>query len=262
MKPKEPISDGKKIARLSLVGVMVILGFASRYSNYSSRERQERLRPIELVVTQEDKQAFTALLSRAEAGLVDAQIEVAQRYWSGRGVAKNNAAAVTWYRRAVGQGSYDATIGLARMAFTGSYTPENPEAKRALLVVLANEGNEVAQVRLARMLVAGEGGTVDEALAMQWFEKAAELGQADAQYQLGMHYRYDEESPTKAMDWFVRAGRQGQCDAEMEIAKIYEIGWRQAQNFPRANSLYGLADYHHCSGAADAQARVQGLMNP
>lgn len=262
MKHKDPVFDGKFIARLSLVGVMAILGFATRYSNYNARQRLERLQPIEMVATQEEQQAFAALLARAEAGIINAQTEVAHRFWAGRGVDKNNAAAVAWYRRAMEQGSHDVIVGLARMAFLGGYSPKTPEEKRALLEVLANEGSGAAQVRLARMLAAGDGGPVDEALAMQWLTIAADLGQADAQYQLGMHYRYEEETLDKAMDWFVQAGKQGQCDAEMEIAKIYEAGWRQAQNLPRANALYGLADYHHCAGAADAQARVQDLMNP
>ena len=58
----------------------------------------------------------------------------------------------------------------------------------AALRVQANAGDADAQTSLAIAYFNGEGIPQDDAQAMLWFRKAAEQGDADAQFNLGAIY--------------------------------------------------------------------------
>jgi TPR repeat protein len=58
----------------------------------------------------------------------------------------------------------------------------------ATLRVRANAGDADAQTSLAIAYFNGEGIPQDDAQAMLWFRKAAEQGDADAQFNLGAIY--------------------------------------------------------------------------
>ena len=45
------------------------------------------------------RQEFSSLLARAEKGDLNAQFDLAGMYYEGKGVPKNSAEAVKWYRR-------------------------------------------------------------------------------------------------------------------------------------------------------------------
>ena len=56
------------------------------------------------------------------------------------------------------------------------------------------------------------GGKADKAKAAEWYLKAAQKGQADAQNNLGLLYKNGEGVPrdfNKAMEWFVKSANQG-----------------------------------------------------
>lgn len=253
-------STEKAVIRFAIIGILLIFGIASRYAIQQSQGRIAQMQPRDTTVNVADTVAFSTLLAQAKAGEPAAQAAVGQGYEYGRGVQQSRAKAIIWFKLAAENGQRAGLVGLANMAFLGRYTPQNLDEKRLLLRVLAEDGNPLAQLRLADMLTSGAGGSVDIAAAQAWLEKAADLGQADAQYQLGMRYRYDERDPARAMDWFTQAAKQGHCAAEMEIALMFETGWGEPQNLPRANMIYGLAEYHRCPTATAAKARVQALM--
>lgn len=90
--------------------------------------------------------------------------------------------------------------------------------------------------KLAKMYesIAPSEGTLLTAYA--WYEKSAELGLAEAQYQTGLNYLsnitddFDKPNPRvvfkanskKAFYWFSKAADQGHSAAYLELAKIYE----------------------------------------
>ena len=62
----------------------------------------------------------------------------------------------------------------------------------------------------------GQGVSRDDKEAMRWYRLAAEQGDADAQYYLGIGYATGhgvEKNAEKAKDWFWKAIRQGHQDA-------------------------------------------------
>ena len=76
----------------------------------------------------------------------------------------------------------------------------------------AEQGNADAQFNLALMYDNGEGVTQDYAEAVKWYRKAAEQGVADAQQNLG--YKYDMgqgvlHDEVMAYMWYNLAGANG-----------------------------------------------------
>jgi TPR repeat protein len=70
----------------------------------------------------------------------------------------------------------------------GALAQTSETADIATLRVRANAGDADAQTSLAIAYFNGEGIPQDDAQAMLWFRKAAEQGDADAQFNLGAIY--------------------------------------------------------------------------
>ena len=81
-----------------------------------------------------------ALREKAEKGDADAQIKIGFRYFTGVGVAKDDAKALNWFRKA------------------------------------AESGNAGAQFDLGVFYEAGRGVPKDDKEAVKWYRKAAEQG--------------------------------------------------------------------------------------
>lgn len=88
----------------------------------------------------------------------------------------------------------------------------------------AEQGLAEAQFNLAHLLVEEEISTV---AAAEWMEKAAKQGMADAQYLLGVIYAEGIGKPisdSNAKLWLQRAIEQGQTDAAQFMKNHYRSG--------------------------------------
>ena len=120
--------------------------------------------------------AFRLLRPLAELGHARAQAKLAFMYHIGRGVAEDQAASVSWDRKA------------------------------------ANQGNADAQFSLGVAYSRGEGVPQDRAAAVPWYRKAANQGHADAQSDLGVLYARGLGVPqdyVQAHMWLSLASAQG-----------------------------------------------------
>jgi TPR repeat protein len=92
----------------------------------------------------------------------------------------------------------------------------------------ADQGNAAAQYNLGFHYDNGQGVEEDQAEAVRWYLKAAEQGLADAQYSLGVMYFNDgeglEEDHAEAARWFRLAADQGDADAAAELEKVLRAG--------------------------------------
>ncbi|MDR2400225.1 MAG: hypothetical protein LBD73_01060 [Deferribacteraceae bacterium] len=73
---------------------------------------------------------------------------------------------------------------------------------------------------LALVLFAGFVFAQDAAIT-----KAANSGNAESQYQLGLYYLNDEGDSDKAAEWLEKAARQGHAQAQYELGTIQFFGW-------------------------------------
>ncbi len=100
-----------------------------------------------------------------------------------KGYAKDNAAALTWYRKSADQGFIPAMLRLAAWYFDGD-GPVKKDVPQAVVWYrkCAEAGHPDAQIRLGQIYTMGWGDAipVDHDEAYQWFRKAAMHGKGEA----------------------------------------------------------------------------------
>ena len=127
----------------------------------------------------------------AEAGDLDAQTELGERYQGGQGVQRDYAEAVGWYRRS------------------------------------AERGHALGQAYLGFMYDFGRGVQQDYREAVRWYRRSAEQGHALGQNNLGAMYgtgRGVERNDAEAARWYRRAAGQGEVLAQYNLGWTYENG--------------------------------------
>ena len=144
--------------------------------------------------------------------------------------------------------SGDAKAQLALgQAFYETRDPEKLSQAVYRFTKAAERGNADAEWRLVGAYGAGEGVPQDDSSAHYWFKKAAEDGQTQAQWALGMNYRDGrdvERDQQKAFDWFMRAAKQGDVDSQVGVAQMYEDGDAVPQDYVQAAKWYKKAAEH------------------
>ena len=67
----------------------------------------------------------------------------------------------------------------------------------------------------------------DDKQAVAWYRKAAEQGNVDAQYNLGVKYEYGKgvaQDYKQAVAWYRKAAEQGDVDAQRILGMMYDNG--------------------------------------
>ena len=102
----------------------------------------------------------------------------------------------------------------------------------------AEDADSKALISLASLYESGQGVTKDEAEAVKWYRKAAEQGNASAQYDLGgMCLR--KRDYTEAVKWFRKAAEQGYAIAQVVLGAMYSSGKEGLkQDYSEALSLF------------------------
>jgi TPR repeat protein len=108
----------------------------------------------------------------AEQGNPDAQAGLGSLYLGGYGVARDEAAAMAWFRKAAEQGNAGGQFSLGSLYYgRKEYSPAAAWYRRS-----SEQGNALAQIRLARLYAEGLGMARDNVQAFRWFAVAAARG--------------------------------------------------------------------------------------
>ena len=124
----------------------------------------------------------------------------------------------------------------ALLTFQAAAAPEFDE-----MMKLANESNSAAQFNLGVMYDNGDGVPQNDAEAVEWYRKAAELGLVDAQVILGNRYHDGKGVPqndAEAIEWYRKAAAQGNTDAQNNLGAMHENGKGVPQNDAEAVKWY------------------------
>jgi TPR repeat protein len=184
----------------------------------------------------------------------------------GIGVKADPAAAVGWWRKGGAQGHADSLNALAAAFENGEgVAADKPEAVR-LYRQAAERGSKEAQQRLAALgpAKASAAGQAEfdegtrlykagqHAAAAKQFLRAAELGHARAQLQIGYQYNYGEGVPVnagEAVKWYTRAAGQGDATARSNLGSMYEHGQGVREDWVEAARWYARsAAQDHAAG--------------
>lgn len=164
---------------------------------------------------------FAVLKDRAESGNAQAQVQLGRAYASGNGVAKDEAEAVRWFRRAAEQGDAAAEDWLGKMYLSGRGVAANPSEGAYWIRKAVEQGDAHAEFDLAVMYAQGRGVAKDENEAAKWMQKAADQGLARAQFELGVMYargRGVSQNESAAAAWYRKAADQGNAAAMNNLA--------------------------------------------
>ena len=183
-------------------------------------------------VLQNDYQAFRWYEQAANKGNAQAQYALAKFYAQGRAVTQSTYTALIWYKKAAAQGYKKAELEINRLQKykdeqqsnkkkDSVYTKDNSEAYFIKCKKAAEQGNANAQYDLALCYLAGSGTPRDEKEAFCWYQKAAEQGHVSAQFALEHCYKEGIgtiKDLTKAEYWYQKATKQ-----ENKKKKIIDI---------------------------------------
>ncbi len=183
-----------------------------------------------------------------EQGSLDAATNIALMYEGGIGVPKDPAQAMTWFRRAADGGDATAQYNLALIYAQGKGVPRDyKECVRWL--TLASEQNVLpAILDLASFyLQPPDGENADLERAIHYYEKAAELGSADAEAILGNIFASGAQGKPdyeQAVKWYRKAAEQGQPMGQFGLGIRYELGQGVPLNLQEARRLITAAADH------------------
>ncbi len=135
----------------------------------------------------------------------------------------------------------------AASAPSGTPPAHDPAARLTELRSLAAQGNPDAEIDLGLAYLKAEGVSRDDAIARQWFERAATQGVAQAQYLTGAMLergRGGARSYAEALQWYRRAADQGYPPAEVALGRFYGRGLGVTRDVAQRTTWYRRAADH------------------
>jgi uncharacterized protein len=189
--------------------------------------------------------ALKLLRPLAERGDTNAQYSIGRMYAKGAGVPKDDAEAVSWFRKANEQSAALKAYNAGDFALAlKTFRP------------LAEKGQVMAAYILGLMYANAQGVTENYTEALKWLQKAAEQGEAKAQFSVGVIYAKGLGVPqnyAEALKWYRRSADQGYAIAQFNLAAMYAKGEAVAADPVTARMLYTLAAQHGVKAAGDAK---------
>lgn len=225
-------------------------------------------------VKEDYKRAFSLFLFAAERGHKSSQDYVGDCYYYGRGVQEDNVKAADWYTKAYEQGNVHAASQLGRIYYSGQGVEADKDKSFYYFKYAADRGNTYsqyflhyfylidgkfkdyekgleylfmaaegdyteAQVLLGKLYMHGDYGLEEsEEKSYQWFLRAANLKNAEAERIIGDMYTHDyyvEQDPHKSLEWLEKAVAHGDEKAHISIAELYMDGSLGAKDYSKGD---------------------------
>ncbi|MDR2709289.1 MAG: sel1 repeat family protein [Elusimicrobiota bacterium] len=179
------------------------------------------------------EQAIFWMTKAADANFAPAQNELGQIYLLEQ--YQNYAQALIWFKKAARQNYVPAINNLAQMYEFGAGADIAPNEKIAreyyLQSAKLNDPFAICSIAYHFMLI----NNFEE--AFEWYQKAADLGYAEAQYYLGEMYMSGQgvrQNSKLAIKWYQKAADQKYFEAQFALADFYYNN----QEFKKAFEIY------------------------
>jgi TPR repeat protein len=185
--------------------------------------------------------AFPGLLKLSEGDDPNAQWLLGASFNVGRGVEKDQAKAVEWFRKSAEQGNAVAQRLIGQCYLEGEGVEKDQAQAVEWFSKSAQQGNAVAQGLLGWLYLRGEVVEKDQTKAVEWFSKSAEQGNATSQWYLAWRYMSGEgveKDQAHAVEWFRKSAEQGNADAQLSVGYCYDKGEGVAKNSSEAAKWY------------------------
>lgn len=187
--------------------------------------RQEVLNVEQLQSMLDDSpvRAAQAILIAAREGVVDAQALLGQILLEGRGIARDEALALRWFRIAA-QGGHLMARNMAGRCLEHGWGCAADEAAAARDYRLAAAaGLDWGQYNYANLLATGRGVVHDQAQALLLYRQAAEQGHAKSMNLVGRYLEDGQYCPRDfeaAVEWYRRSAEAGDFRGQFSYAAV------------------------------------------
>ena len=174
------------------------------------------------------EKSFKAFKTASELGHAESQYYLGAMYNEGVAVPQNDKEAFKWHSEAAEQGHQLAKYSIATMYYQGTGTPKDVNKALEIYLELANEKMKEAQYSVGMIYktrVVTKGTEKEsEQEAIKWLKKAAEAGDADAQFELGDIYEQGQagvrQNKVEACIYYLKASEQEHEEALMAINRF------------------------------------------
>lgn len=185
-------------------------------------------------------------LERAKQGDTQAQEVVGKYYLSGRGIDKSINEGSKWLAKSYGLSIDSAKfkVKLGKLLYNSFGVKSDTPAAVKLFHEAANMGDAEGQYQYGYMYELGTGVTRNEAEALKWFKRAADQSNAKGQYRVGLTYVDNWRERTVSPDakkWFFKAAEQGHPEAMHWLGAVYEEGLGVTKDVGESYFWYQLA---------------------
>ena len=176
-----------------------------------------------------------------------AQYSLAGLNYRGQGVEQDYRQAQTLYRCSAEQENPYASYELAKMYRDGIGTePDGQKAAtyfewafRGFLAMEKKSHDDKLQYRLGQMSYTGTGTKKEETEAVEFWQKAARLGNANAQYALASHWlKTGTGDLQQALEWIQKAAEGENTAAMNSLGKLYLEGQMVSPDIQHAIELF------------------------
>ena len=149
--------------------------------------------------------------------------------------------ALRWLHAAAEQGVIEAQVNLAQRYLEGRGCDADPTQALAWLRLAANEGHPMGMNLLGRCYENGWGLKKDDVMATYWFRQAALTGLDWGQYNYATSLALGRGAPAdlaQALDFFRKAAGQGHAKSWNFVGSFHEDGWAVPRDLEQALACY------------------------
>jgi len=192
-------------------------------------------------VRKDDAAALGWFRKAAEQDLPVAENDLGFMYQYGYGVLQDFGEALVWYRKAAGHGFALAQYNIGQLYDGGLGVSQDYGEAATWYRRAAEHGSAEAQYNLGTLFAFGHGVAQDDAEAARWYRKAADQGLAAAQNDLGALYQQGKgvaQNPAEALGWYTKAAGQGYALAQTNIGAMYQTGTGVAKDLAQSVLWY------------------------
>ena len=196
-----------------------------------------------------------ALYRKAQGGDAEAQYNLGDCYFYGRGVAKDYDKSAYWWRKAANQNYPVAVNDLGYCYENGLGVTKDLSQAVDWYRKAAQLGHPMGQFNLGNCYYTGTGVSKDYDEATYWFRKSAEQGNSSGQNMLGYCYRHGDgvpQSDSQGVYWYRKAAEQDHATAQFNLAYCYENGYGVSKDISQAIYWYRKAADQGYEAAQDA----------
>jgi TPR repeat protein/serine/threonine protein kinase len=233
---KYDVQSGKPLPTAALVTQMLAKTELGELAHLGETDFRQGLVHYQLV---HYSRALALFKIAAEKLYPPADLFLGYMFSYGQGVPKDASIAktyfdkarqqITWFQKQVKMGSAEALYWMA--LYCENKAGEEKDIGRAEAVVwyrkAADLGHAQAQVNLGYCYENGEGVLKDAKEAIVWYRKAADQGDADGQNGLAWCYREGigiVQDSKKAVHLYCKAADQGHASAQNSLGRCYKTG--------------------------------------